>query len=94
MLSPQMLAVVLMGVILPLLAYPVLRFAGRLKGPDASSITAHYGSVSIGTSAVVVAYLASQGVIFDTLFVVLLKVPAILLDVALARAITSTTKWG
>ncbi|MCY7353607.1 MAG: sodium-dependent bicarbonate transport family permease [Lysobacter sp.] len=97
MLAPQMVAVVLMGVALPLLAYPVLRHAGRLKRPDAASIAAHYGSVSVGTYAVVAAYLASQRVAFEAympLFVVLLEVPAILVGVMLARGMTRSTQWA
>lgn len=97
LLAPQMLAVVVMGLVLPLLAFPILRHAGRFKRPDAASIAAHYGSVSVGTYAVVVAYLASQGVTFEAympLFVVLLEVPAILVGIVLARGITRTTQWG
>lgn len=97
MLAPQMLAVVLMGLVLPLIAYPVLRHAGRLTRPDAASIAAHYGSVSVGTYAVAVAYLASQNVTFEEympLFVVLLEVPAILVGIALARGVTRSTQWG
>ena len=64
-LLPQMMAVVLMGIMLPLAAYPVLRFAGRLARADAASIAAHYGSVSVGTYAVAVAYLAYRQVTFE-----------------------------
>ncbi|MHB8913227.1 MAG: sodium-dependent bicarbonate transport family permease, partial [Lysobacter sp.] len=64
-LAPQMLAVILMGLVLPLIAYPLLRYAGRFQRPDAASIAAHYGSVSVGTYAVAVAYLASQNVAFE-----------------------------
>ncbi|VAW99323.1 putative sodium-dependent bicarbonate transporter, partial [hydrothermal vent metagenome] len=38
------LSVMLMGFLLPLVAYPVLRYVGRFKRPDAASIAAHYGS--------------------------------------------------
>ncbi len=96
-LAPQMLAVVLMGLALPLIAYPVLRYAVRLKRPDAASIAAHYGSVSVGTYAVVAAYLVSQRIAFEEympLFVVLLEVPAILVGIVLVRGITRSTRWG
>ena len=59
-LVPQMVAVVAMGFVLPLLSYPVLLSIGRLPRADAASIAAHYGSVSVGTFAVVVAYLGSR----------------------------------
>ena len=64
-LLPDMLAVVAMGFFLALLAFPVLRYVGRFKRADAASIAAHYGSVSVGTYAVAVAYLGSRQIVFD-----------------------------
>lgn len=90
-------SVMLMGFLLPLAAYPVLRYVGRFKRPDAASIAAHYGSVSVGTFAVAVAYLASQDISFESympLMVVILEVPAILVGVILARGISRETRWG
>lgn len=95
-LAPQMAAVILMGLTLPLLAYPVLRFAGRLERPDAASIAAHYGSVSVGTYAVAAAYLSSRAVSYEEylpLFVVLLEMPAILVGIVLARGVSRGTQW-
>jgi uncharacterized protein len=96
-LVPQMVAVVAMGLVLPLLAYPLLRGLGRLARADAASIAAHYGSVSVGTYAVAAAYLASQAEAFEEympLFVVLLEVPAILVGIVLARGVSRATRWG
>lgn len=96
-LAPQMLAVVAMGLLLPLLAYPVLYYAGRLARADAASIAAHYGSVSVGTYAVVAAYLTSRGVAFEEympVFVVLLEVPAIVVGILLARGWSGQQEWG
>ena len=95
-LLPQMLAVVLMGILLPLAAYPVLRFAGRLARADAASIAAHYGSVSVGTYAVAVAYLAYRQVAFEEylpVFLVLLEMPAIVVGILLARGVDRNTPW-
>ncbi|WP_034641868.1 sodium-dependent bicarbonate transport family permease [Chitinilyticum aquatile] len=83
---PQALLVLLMGFLIPLLAYPLLRW--RLPQVDAASIAAHYGSVSVVTYAVGVAYLTRQGVSFEsqtTLFLVLLEMPALVVGVVLAR---------
>ncbi len=83
---PQALAVLAMGFVLPLLAYPVLRL--RLSQVDAASVAAHYGSVSVVTYAVGVTYLARQGVSHEsqtTLFLVLLEMPALIVGVLLAR---------
>ena len=86
-LLPQMLAVVTMGFGLTLLAFPVLRYLGRFKRADAASIAAHYGSVSVGTYAVAVAYLGSQQISFEEhmpLLLDMLEVPAILVGIVLA----------
>lgn len=95
-LLPQMAAVVAMGVMLPLLAYPLLLYLGRMLRVDAASIAAHYGSVSVGTFAVAVAYLASLHISYEEympLFLVLLEVPAILVGIFLARGISADTNW-
>ena len=89
-------AVLLLGLVLPLLAYPVLRHAGRLTRPDAASMAAHYGSVSAGTFAVAVAYVTARGIRYETyapLFLVLLEIPAILVGILLARGLTRSTRW-
>ncbi len=96
-LLPQILCVLMLGITLPLIAFPILRYAGRLKRPDAASVAAHYGSVSVATYAVAVAYLAAQEIPFEEympLFVVVLEVPAILVGIILARGITRGTPWG
>lgn len=91
-LVPQMLAVIAMGFALPLLAYPVLLYLGRLPRSDAASIAAHYGSVSVGTFAVVVAYLSARDISYEAympVFVVLLEIPAILVGIVLAKGLVS-----
>ena len=96
-LLPQMLAVVAMGFFLPLVAFPVLRYAGRFKRADAASIAAHYGSVSVGTYAVAVAYFGTRQIAFEEympLLLVLLEIPAILVGIVLARGLSRQTRWG
>ncbi len=96
-LFPQMAAVLAMGFLLPLLAYPVLRYAGRFKRADAASIAAHYGSVSVGTFAVAVAYFGSRQIAFEEhmpLLLVMLEIPAILVGIVLARGFSGETRWG
>jgi uncharacterized protein len=95
-LLPQILSVVLMGLALPLVAYPVLRYLGRLGRTDAASIAAHYGSVSVGTYAVAVAWLGARQVAFEEhmpLLLVLLEMPAIIVGIMLARGISAGTNW-
>lgn len=92
----QIISVLLMGFILPLIIYPVLLKVGRFKRVDAASIAGHYGSVSVGTYAVAVAYLGARGVYFEEhmpLFVVLLEVPAIISGIMLAKGVSRQTQW-
>lgn len=94
---PQALAVIAMGFILPLLLYPVARKIGGLKLADAASLVAHYGSVSVATFAVGVAFLADKNVSHDSqlpVFLVLLEVPAIIVGVMLARRNQAAGQWG
>ena len=96
-LLPQMAAVVGMGFVLTLLAFPVLRYLGRFKRADAASIAAHYGSVSVGTFAVAIAYLTAREVAFEEhmpLLLVLLEVPAIIVGIVLAKGLSKGTRWG
>lgn len=79
-LLPELLAVASLGLLLPALCYPVLRRLVGLGIDDAASVAAHYGSVSAGTFAVVLALaerahlpLAPQ----TTLYLVMLELPAI-----------------
>ena len=85
---PKISAVAMLGLLIPLLAFPFLLKIGRLKRVDAAAVAAHYGSVSVGTFAVCIAYLNSQGVAFEPyapLFVIILEVPAIIVGLLIAR---------
>lgn len=96
-LLPQMLAVLAMGVTLPLLAFPFLRLVGRFKRADAASIAAHYGSVSVGTYAVGAAYLNNRNIDFEEhmpLLLTLLEIPAILVGIVLARGLSREMRIG
>lgn len=96
-LAPQVLAVVALGVVLPLVAYPILLYAGRLARCDAASIAAHYGSVSVATYAVAVAYLNNRAVAYEAhmpVLLVILEMPAIVVGIILARGLTRDTRWG
>ena len=86
-LLPQSLAVLTIGLILPLIAFPILGKIGGLNREDAASVAAHYGSVSIGTYAVAVSFLESSDIYFEPyfpLFVAILEIPAIAVGVWLA----------
>jgi hypothetical protein len=96
-LLPQISVIVGMGFLLPLLVFPVLKHIGRFSRADSASIAAHYGSVSVGTFAVAVAYMNTRGIAFEehmALFVVLLEIPAILVGIILARGMSKDTQWS
>ena len=96
-LLPQIVAVLAMGFIMPLVLFAVARLGNRLARPDAASLAAHYGSVSVATFAVGVAFLVERGIAYDSqlpLFLVLLEIPAIIVGILLARKMKGGTKWG
>lgn len=96
-LVPDMLTVIAMGFILTLLAYPILLYLGKFKRADAASISAHYGSVSVGTFAVAVAYFGTLNIFYEEhlpVLLVLLEIPAILIGILLARGFSHKTNWG
>jgi len=87
-LAGQALLAIAMGCVLPLLAFALLRFLGRLDRSNAAAIAAHYGSVSVVTFAAGLTYLSSRGIASEPtmpLFVALLEVPGLLVGVLLAR---------
>jgi len=95
-LLPQVVLVIAMGFLIPVLAFPVLRFLGRLKRADAASIAAHYGSVSVGTFAVAVSFFSARQIYYEEhmpLLLVLLEIPAILVGILLARGFSKQTRW-
>lgn len=96
-LLPQILTVISIGFILPLLVFPILRYIGKFNRADSASIAAHYGSVSVGTFAVAVAYMNARNIVFEehmALFVVLLEIPAILVGIVIAKGVSKHTQWS
>lgn len=85
---PQMLFCLTLGLMIPVLLYPLLRRLVGLNGFDAASVAAHYGSVSVVTFAVASAYLTHRNIEFEAhaaLWVALLEAPGIVTGIALAR---------
>ena len=88
--------VLLAGAVTPLVAFPILRWLGRLSRADSASIAAHYGSVSVVTFSVGVAYLTQVGQAFEgylVVFLVLLEMPALIIGVILARQGQGPVNW-
>lgn len=85
-------AAMLLGAIIPLWTYPLLRFGGKLPGVDAAAIAAHYGSVSAVTFIAATNYLKAVDEPFEnyaTAFLAVMESPAILVGVILGKLATS-----
>lgn len=96
-LLPQVLAVIAIGLVLPLLAFAGLRRLVGLDRPNAAAIAAHYGSVSVVTFAAGVAWLETRGIAFEAylaLFLAILEVPGIVVGVLLARGLRVGAGFG
>ncbi len=87
-LVPELLMIAGLGVLIPLLCYPLCRRLLRLNSANSASIAAHYGSVSAGTFAVALAYAESRSMTIapqTTLYLVLLELPAIVVAIYLYK---------
>lgn len=96
-LAADLLLTLVLGILLTFLAFFILRGIGRLDRSNAAAVAAHYGSVSIGTFAVGVAFLAGAGISYEPtmpLLLVLLEIPAIVLGILLARGLKAGAPWG
>lgn len=96
---PIALSMVVLAALIPLTAYPILRFIGKFTQADAGAISAHYGSVSAVTFAVGLAFLSdideySEG--YMALIMALMEIPALVTGTILARAGAGgeKTQWG
>lgn len=89
------LAAMILGALIPLWTYPVLRFGGKLSIPDAAAISAHYGSVSAVTFIAATNYLKAVNQSYEsfaTVFLALMESPAILVGVVLGKLASSRGK--
>ena len=86
-LAPQVAACMALGFAIPFALYPALR-ALKLAAPDAASVAAHYGSVSVVTFAVATAALSRAGIAYEShaaLWVAVMEAPGIVAGILLAR---------
>ncbi len=94
----QLIPIALLGLLIPLLCYPVLKRLVGLSQADSVSVAAHYGSVSAGTFAVVLALVEFQGLPLNpetTLYLVVLELPAIVVMLWLHQKLSGEgSTWG
>jgi hypothetical protein len=95
-LLPQLGGAILLGVAQTLIAFAILRYAGRLRRSDAAATAAHYGSVSVATFAVGSNWLMTRNITFEpqsAIFLTVMEIPAIIIGITLARGIGRHTDW-
>lgn len=82
------LAAVMLGVLIPLWTYPILRRLGKFGVADAAALAAHYGSVSAVTFSEALAFHDNLHVPYEGFMpslLAIMEVPAILVALMLAR---------
>lgn len=95
-LIPQIGAVIVLGMAQTLIAFTLLRHLGAFTRADAAATAAHYGSVSVATFAVAVAWLGARSIEFEpqmSILLAIMEVPAILVGIVLTRGVSRDTDW-
>lgn len=93
-LLPEVVVVILIGIAIPLVVYPLVRKLAGLNPADSASLAAHYGSASAGTFAVALAFAEYNNLSIapqTTLYLVLLELPAIVVAIMIYRKVTGST---
>ncbi len=96
-LVAELLAIAMLGGMIPLILIPILKKVLSLNWANSASLAAHYGSVSAGTFAVVLAYVEASKLVVApqvTLYLVVLELPAILVSLAVYRYFTQSEHKG
>jgi len=98
----------ILGFILPVIGYGLLRFRNKINEFDAAAIAAHYGSVSAATFLTAVAFLEMSGVTYESypiVMMVIMESPAIIVGLMMAAFVRKRlaakeggvkvkTEWG
>lgn len=77
-----------LGFLIPLLAFLLLRFMPKLGKIDRGSVAAHYGSTSLVTFSAALVFLENAGIAYEgivTTLLVIMEIPGILVGIVLAR---------
>ncbi|WP_232744827.1 sodium-dependent bicarbonate transport family permease [Thiomicrorhabdus sp. Kp2] len=78
---------IVMGFLIPLIGYVLLRYKDRIDPFNAAAITAHYGSVSAATFLTAVAFLEASQIAHESypiIMMVMMESPAIIVGLVLA----------
>jgi hypothetical protein len=96
--APPLIATVVLGLVIPTLAFFLLRVSTTLDGINRGALAAHYGSTSLVTFTAALVFLDSisedyEG--FVTTLLATMEVPGIIVGLLLAsRGITRTVSWS
>lgn len=85
----------ILGCLIPLIAFGLLRFVKKLGTVDRGSIAAHYGSTSLVTFTAAIVFLESAQIKYEgfvTTLLVAMEIPGILVGILLARGGLSALK--
>jgi hypothetical protein len=92
------IATIGLGVLIPVLAYLILRRATPLSGLDRGAIAAHYGSTSLVTFTAALVFLEASAIAvegFVTTLLAVMESPGIVVGLLLAgRAANRSLSWG
>ncbi len=87
----------LLGSLIPLWSFVILRYLGNFDVPNAAAIAAHYGSVSAATFSATLAFLDAHETSYEGFMpglLAVLEVPAILVAIFLAKLLDKSGKTG
>ncbi len=91
-----LIAALVLGIITPLVAFILMRVAGRLNVIDSAALAAHYGSVSAVTFTVVIASLESRDMTYEGFMaglLAVLEIIGIVVALFLSRRESGGSSW-
>ena len=92
-----LIAALVLGIITPLVAFILMRVAGRLNVIDSAALAAHYGSVSAVTFTVVIASLESRDMTYEGFMaglLAVLEIIGIVVALFLSRRESGGSSWN
>ena len=91
------IATVILGILIPFLAFGSLKLVKKLNDVDRGSIAAHYGSTSLVTFSAALLFLESSGEFVEgyaTLLLTLLEIPGVIVGIYLgSRGSQQDVRW-
>lgn len=92
-----LIAALVLGIVTPLVAFAVLRLAGRLDVVNSAALAAHYGSVSAVTFTVLLASLDARNISYEGFvagLLAVLEIIGIIVALFLARGSSRDSGWS